>query len=217
MRASTPTPRSTSGTISANCSRSARASANAAIADAIERHIFSEEYLLRAAASRSHLPADTARAADRRDRPGRRGIRGISSSKFSPISRSPSPNSAPSAPLRTARHPHLERNARIVGRPTPPLPLQLCRFSRRPRRNSSSSALALPGIDRAWRSRSSLRAAVRHEELEKTPGIAETLDWARALVGLDIGSIDQDPAAVQASSDLPLENRGGSRKGCQRR
>ena len=40
---------------------------------------------------------------------------------------------------------------------------------------------------------------LRREDLEKTPGIAETLDWARALVGLDVGSIDKDRGAVQAS------------------
>ena len=40
---------------------------------------------------------------------------------------------------------------------------------------------------------------LRREELEKKPGIAETLDWASALIGLDIGSIHDDPAAIQAS------------------
>jgi MoxR-like ATPase len=40
---------------------------------------------------------------------------------------------------------------------------------------------------------------LRRQGLEKAPGIAETLDWARALVGLDIRTIDTDPAAVQAS------------------
>ncbi|HYM04394.1 MAG TPA: MoxR family ATPase [Stellaceae bacterium] len=40
---------------------------------------------------------------------------------------------------------------------------------------------------------------LRGEKLEKTPGIAETLDWASALIGLDIRSLDADPAAVQAS------------------
>jgi MoxR-like ATPase len=40
---------------------------------------------------------------------------------------------------------------------------------------------------------------LRREGLEKAPGTAETLDWASALVGLDIRSIDNDPAAVQAS------------------
>ena len=40
---------------------------------------------------------------------------------------------------------------------------------------------------------------LRREALEKTPGIAETLDWASALAGLDLQSLDQDPAALQAS------------------
>jgi MoxR-like ATPase len=34
---------------------------------------------------------------------------------------------------------------------------------------------------------------LRKEELEKVPGIAETLDWAAALVGLDIAALDRDP------------------------
>ena len=40
---------------------------------------------------------------------------------------------------------------------------------------------------------------LRREDLEKIPGIAETLDWASALVGLDIGSLTEDPAGLQAS------------------
>jgi MoxR-like ATPase len=41
-------------------------------------------------------------------------------------------------------------------------------------------------------------AALRREELEKVPGIAETLDWAAALAGLDLKGLD-DPVAIQAS------------------
>jgi MoxR-like ATPase len=41
--------------------------------------------------------------------------------------------------------------------------------------------------------------ALRREELEKVPGIAETLDWAAALLGLDVRTLGDDPAAVQAS------------------
>ncbi|MGI9520794.1 MAG: AAA family ATPase [Hyphomicrobiaceae bacterium] len=40
---------------------------------------------------------------------------------------------------------------------------------------------------------------LRHEDLEKKPGIAETLDWVAALVDLNIRSIDDDIAAVHAS------------------
>ncbi len=42
-------------------------------------------------------------------------------------------------------------------------------------------------------------AALRREDLDKVPGIAETLDWAAALTGLGIRTLDGDPAAVQAS------------------
>jgi MoxR-like ATPase len=41
--------------------------------------------------------------------------------------------------------------------------------------------------------------ALRREELEKKPGVAETLDWARALTGIGVGSLDRDPAALNAS------------------
>src|SRR5262245_20795050 len=38
--------------------------------------------------------------------------------------------------------------------------------------------------------------SVRKEELRKVPGVAETLDWAAALVGLDIGNLHDEPEAV---------------------
>ena len=41
--------------------------------------------------------------------------------------------------------------------------------------------------------------ALRTEELEKTPGIAETLDWAAALIGLGVRDLTDDPKALQAS------------------
>ena len=37
---------------------------------------------------------------------------------------------------------------------------------------------------------------VRKEELRKTPGVAETLDWAAALTGLKIANLHDDPDAV---------------------
>jgi hypothetical protein len=39
-------------------------------------------------------------------------------------------------------------------------------------------------------------AAVRKEELRKVPGVAETLDWAATLAGLDIHDLRQEPEAV---------------------
>ena len=40
---------------------------------------------------------------------------------------------------------------------------------------------------------------LRKEDLDKVPGIAETLDWAAALAGLDIKDLGNDPALVQSS------------------
>jgi MoxR-like ATPase len=40
---------------------------------------------------------------------------------------------------------------------------------------------------------------LRKEDLDKVPGVAETLDWAAALAGLDIKSIDGDLDKIQSS------------------
>lgn len=37
---------------------------------------------------------------------------------------------------------------------------------------------------------------IRKEDLRKVPGVAETLDWAAALVGLDVRDLHDDPALV---------------------
>ncbi len=49
--------------------------------------------------------------------------------------------------------------------------------------------------------------ALRREELEKKPGIAETLDWAAALIGLGVNDLADDPAAVQATLVCLLKTR----------
>ncbi len=41
--------------------------------------------------------------------------------------------------------------------------------------------------------------ALRKENLEKIPGVSETLDWAAALVGLDINDLANDPSNIQAT------------------
>jgi MoxR-like ATPase len=60
----------------------------------------------------------------------------------------------------------------------------------------------LPNIDRRL-ARQIVRFVqmLRREEFEKKPGIAETLDWASSLIGLDVRSIhgDSAAAAIQAS------------------
>ncbi|WP_282610216.1 MoxR family ATPase [Pelagibius sp. Alg239-R121] len=41
--------------------------------------------------------------------------------------------------------------------------------------------------------------SIRKEDIDKKPGIAETLDWAAALVGLEIADLREDPEAVYDS------------------
>ncbi|MEM9062542.1 MAG: MoxR family ATPase [Pseudomonadota bacterium] len=41
--------------------------------------------------------------------------------------------------------------------------------------------------------------AIRHEDLEKKPGVAEMLDWAAALSGLGVNDLSDDPATVAAT------------------
>jgi len=55
----------------------------------------------------------------------------------------------------------------------------------------------LPHIDAALAQQiARMVAAVRKEDLRKVPGVAETLDWAATLAGLDVGDLRQEPEAV---------------------
>lgn len=55
----------------------------------------------------------------------------------------------------------------------------------------------LPGIDAALALQiASMVGLIRKEELRKTPGVAETLDWAATLAGLDIRYLHDEPEAV---------------------
>ena len=54
-----------------------------------------------------------------------------------------------------------------------------------------------PGIDTALASQvARMVAAVRKEDLHKVPGVAETLDWAATLAGLDIHDLRAEPEVV---------------------
>ncbi len=56
----------------------------------------------------------------------------------------------------------------------------------------------LPRIDATLaRQIASFVAAVRKEDLRKVPGVAESLDWAAALVGLEVRDLRAEPEAVQ--------------------
>jgi MoxR-like ATPase len=66
----------------------------------------------------------------------------------------------------------------------------------------------IPGIDAALALQlARLMQAVRKEGLSKTPGIAETLDWAAALVGLGVSRLDADREAVYDTLSCVLKTR----------
>ena len=48
---------------------------------------------------------------------------------------------------------------------------------------------------------------LREEELEKTPGVAEMLDFAAALMGLGIADLTSDPATLQATLTTLLKTQ----------
>src|SRR6201987_5134888 len=55
----------------------------------------------------------------------------------------------------------------------------------------------LPGIEAALAPPiARMVAAVRKEDLRKVPGVAETLDWAATLAGLEVHDLRQEPEAV---------------------
>jgi MoxR-like ATPase len=66
----------------------------------------------------------------------------------------------------------------------------------------------VPGIDTALAVQvARLMAEVRRHELAKTPGVAETLDWAAALVGLGVSRLDADREAVFETLSCVLKTR----------
>ena len=55
----------------------------------------------------------------------------------------------------------------------------------------------VPGLDAAMAQQiAGMVAAIRKEDLRKVPGVAETLDWAAALVGVGVRRLHDDPAFV---------------------
>jgi MoxR-like ATPase len=66
----------------------------------------------------------------------------------------------------------------------------------------------IPGIDATLALQlARLMQGVRKEDLSKTPGIAETLDWAATLVGLGVSRLDADREAVYETLACVLKTR----------
>ncbi len=66
----------------------------------------------------------------------------------------------------------------------------------------------LPGIDAALAQQvARMVSAIRKEDLSKIPGVAETLDWAATLAGLEVHDLRQAPEAVQETLICLLKTR----------
>ena len=165
-------------------------------ADTIEEHIFSEKYLLErpllAAIRRATPPVLLVDEVDRADEEFEAFLLEL----LSDFQVSDPGARHHQGDLDPARGAHLERHARTVRRAAPALPLSLCRFSRRRSRGEDHPHPA-PGIDATLALQiARMVAAVRKEDLRKIPGVAETLDWAATLAGLDVHDLRQEPEAV---------------------
>ena len=65
-----------------------------------------------------------------------------------------------------------------------------------------------PGIDTALALQiARMVASVRKEDLRKVPGVAETLDWAATLAGLDVHDLRQEPEVVHETMMCLLKTR----------
>jgi MoxR-like ATPase len=65
-----------------------------------------------------------------------------------------------------------------------------------------------PGIDTTLALQiARMVASVRKEDLRKVPGVAETLDWAATLAGLDVHDLRQEPEALHETMMCLLKTR----------
>lgn len=66
-----------------------------------------------------------------------------------------------------------------------------------PEREARIVRTRLPGIDATLAGQiANMVNAIRKEDLRKVPGVAETLDWAAALAGLDVRDLAKEPELV---------------------
>ena len=154
MKDSTRTPHSTSGTISASCWPSRRMRPRARAPTRIEEHIFSEKYLLErpllAAIRREKPPVLLVDEVDRADEEFEAFLLEL----LSDFQVSIPELGTIAATVDPARGADLQRHARALGRAAPPLPLSLCRLSRRRARGADHPVRSCPASTAPWRSRS---------------------------------------------------------------
>ena len=199
-RGSTLTRRSTSGTTSASCSTSGPPTGDRAPRRWREDELFSERFLVRRpllqAIAGGGPAARPAGAADRRDRPGRRRVRGLPARDPGRLHGDrPRARHLPGRGPPGGR-PHLEPHPR---RPRRPEATRLYHWVEHPDFEREVAIVAAPGCPRSassWPGRSPRAVqSLRAMGLYKPPGVAETIDWARALPALGRDALDEASAA----------------------
>ena len=147
----------------------------------------------RAAADDRDRLARAGRAADRRDRQDRPGVRGDAARaavRLPDLDPRARPHRGAHAPGRAA---DLEQHARADRGAQAPLPVPVARLPLEPSTSSRSCGCTRPSCRRRSPQRLvEVVQMVRELDLKKPPSIAESIDWARALLLLGADDIDAD-------------------------
>ena len=106
------------------------------------------------------------------------------------------------------RHHHLEPHPRDPRRAEAPLSLSLGRLSQCRARTCDRQDRACPASPRNCRSRwSRFVQALRDQDFYKSPGVAETIDWATALTELDARSLTPQVVGDTLGALLEISGR----------
>ena len=158
---------------------------------AVQDDIFGEEFLLTRPLLQAISLARARRPADRRDRQDRPGVRGDAARAAERL-----PDLDPRARAHRGAHPpgraaHVEQLARADRGAQAPLPVPVARLPDA-RARAGDRPPARPGLPETVAQRLvEVVAMVRELDLKKPPSIAESIDWARALLLLGAQDIDQ--------------------------
>ena len=190
-RASTRPRRCTSGTTASSCCAS-RPRPGHRLAARSQDDIFGEEFLLERPLMTAIAVRGAGRPADRRDRQDRPGVRGDAARAPVATSRSRSPSSGR---VEARTHPVVLLTSNNTRELTEALKrrclyLWLDYPDARARAGDRPAARARAAATRSRASSSRSSRMVRDLDLKKPPSIAESIDWARALLLLGAQDID---------------------------
>ena len=166
-------------------------------AEAKEAHIFQRDFLLERPLLQGDSGARAGGPSDRRDRPRRRGVRGLSARGAVRLSDQHSRARHDHRDLDPLGGPDLEPHPRAVATRCGAAASTTMSITRARTRRSGSCSRAYRASRRSSPDRScaSCRRCARRT-CARPPGVAETLDFAAALLGLGVRDLPADPGAV---------------------